>query len=154
MRPSRPPRPDRSSARPVLDRIGGLRLRAQGLRESAGTGTVVANLAAALTGLFGSVAVAIVALVISRDELRARLRAAGSKGIPLLAEAAAVIAAYLTAEQAHGRIAPDADVHTLAPTLVGAAHLLFASAGNTEPPTMTEVTKVVAAVVGGVVREG
>ncbi|MGW6526492.1 TetR/AcrR family transcriptional regulator [Streptomyces sp. NPDC054962] len=138
----------------VLDRIGGLRLRSQGLRESAGTGTVVANLAATLTDLFGSVAVAIVALVISRDELRARLRAAGSKGIPLLTEAAAVIAAYLTAEQARGRIAPDADIDTLAPTLIGAAHLLFASAGNTEPPTMAEVAKVVTAVVGGVVREG
>ena len=37
-----------------------------------------------------------------------------------------MIAAYLAAERDLGRIAADADVGTLAPTLLGAAHLLFA----------------------------
>ncbi|MCX4765601.1 TetR/AcrR family transcriptional regulator [Streptomyces sp. NBC_01275] len=139
----------------VLNRIGRLRLRAADPDVSAGTGAVVGDLTAALTELFGSVAVAIVALVVSRDGLRARLRAAGSTGVPLLAEAAALLAEYPAAERARGRIAPDADADadTLAPALIGAAHLLFAGGGMGEPPREGGA-KVVRAVVGGVVSEG
>ena len=66
----------------VLDRIARVDGQAAALRDSAGTGTVADNLAQALTDLFGSVAVAIVGLVISRDELRARLRQARPTGGP------------------------------------------------------------------------
>ena len=45
------------------------------------------NLTGVLTDLFGSVAVAIVALITFRDDLRARLRQAGLRGVPVLAEA-------------------------------------------------------------------
>ena len=100
--------------------------QAAALREAAGTGTVTGNLADALTALFGSVAVAMVALITFRDELRARLRQTWPAGVPLLTEAVVMIADYLTAERDLGRIAADADVATLAPTLIGAAHLLFA----------------------------
>ncbi|OKI62273.1 hypothetical protein [Micromonospora sp. CB01531] len=79
-----------------------------------GTGTVTDNLTRALTNLVEPVVVAIVALVIARDELRTRLRTAGTARFPLVGEGAAVISAYLTAERNHGRIASDAD--TLAPT--------------------------------------
>jgi AcrR family transcriptional regulator len=127
----------------VLDRIGRLDKRA--LRESAGSGTVTENLTAALTDVFGPVAVAIVGLVTFRDGLRARLRQAGLAGIPLLAQAAAMIAAYLAAERDVGRIAADTDVDTLALTLIGSAHLLFA--GRDGPPPPEEVRKIVAAVV-------
>lgn len=48
----------------------------------------------------------------------------------MLTEATAMIASYLTAERELGRIAPDADVDTLAPTLIGSAHLLFAGRGR------------------------
>ena len=58
----------------VLDRIARIDDQAAGLRESAGTGTVAGNLTGALMALFESVAVAIVGLVTSRDDLRARLR--------------------------------------------------------------------------------
>jgi hypothetical protein len=44
---------------------------------------------------------------------------------PVLTEVTAMIASYLTAERDLGRIAADADVDTLAPTLIGAGHLLF-----------------------------
>ena len=44
-----------------------------------------------------------------------------------------MIAAYLTAERDLGRIAADADVDTLAPTLIGAGHLLFADRNGTPP---------------------
>ena len=102
--------------------------------------------------LFGSVALGIVGLVISRDDLRGRLRQAGPAGIPLLTEATAMIASYLTIERELGRIAADADVDTLAPTLIGAAHLLFA-AGKARRPRAGAVRKVVTTVIAGAVPE-
>ena len=111
----------------VEDRIAGIGRQCSALRACAGTGTVVGNLTSALTELFGSVAVAIVPLIIFRDELRIRLRRARpGGGVPILAEAAAMIACYLAAEREAGRIAADADVGTLAPALIGAGHLLYA----------------------------
>jgi AcrR family transcriptional regulator len=136
----------------VQDRIARLDEQADALLARAGTGTVAGNLAEALTDLFGSVAVAIVALVTSRDGLRARLRATTPTGIPLLAQATAVIAAYLDAERERGRLAADADVAVLAPTLVGAAHLLFADR-TSAPPDADAVHRVVASVLAGAVRE-
>ena len=131
---------------------GRLAPQAAALRESAGTGTVAGNLTDALTALFESVAVAIVALVTFRDELRARLRQAWPAGVPVLTEAATMIASYLTAERGLGRIAADADVDTLAPTLIGAGHLLFADRKGT-PPEAGAVRKMVTTVIAGVVQE-
>jgi AcrR family transcriptional regulator len=135
----------------VLDRIARLDGQAAALRDSAGTGTVAGNLTGVLTDLFGSVAVAIVGLIISRDELRARLRQARPAGVPLLAEATAMIASYLAVERDLGRIAADADVDTLAPTLIGAGHLLFADR-EAAPPEPEAVRKVVTTVIAGAVR--
>lgn len=137
----------------VLDRLGRIDTQAAALRDAAGTGTVADNLTHVLTDLFESVAVAIVALVTFRDDLRARLRQARqAAGIPVLTEATAMIAAYLAAERDLGRLAADADVDTLAPTLIGAAHLLFADRKGT-PPEAEAVRKVVTTVIGGAVRE-
>jgi AcrR family transcriptional regulator len=136
----------------VLDRIGRMNPTAAALREAAGTGTVTGNLTSALTALFSSVAVAIVALVTFRDELRARLRQVWPAGVPVLTEAAVIVASYLTAERDLGRIAADADVDTLAPTLIGAGHLLFADRRGA-PPEAGAVHKMVTTVVAGVVRE-
>jgi AcrR family transcriptional regulator len=136
----------------VLDRIARMDDQAAALRESAGTGTVAGNLTGALMDLFGTVAVGIVGLVTFRDGLRARLRETRPTGVPLLAEATAVIAAYLTAERELGRIAADADVDTLAPTLIGAGHLLFADR-KVAPPEPEAVHKVVTTVIAGAVRE-
>ena len=135
----------------VEDRIDRLGRQAAVLRGTAGTGTVAGNLTGALTDLLGSVAVAIVALITFRDDLRARLRQAGHAGVPLMTEAAAMIASYLTAERDLGRISADADVDTLAPALLGAAHLLFAGRDGT-PPEAAAVRKVVTTVIVGVVR--
>lgn len=137
----------------VLDRVARIGDQAAALRESAGTGTVAGNLTRALTELFGSVAVAIVALITFRDDLRARLRKARrpGAGVPLLAEAAAMIAAYLSAERDLGRVAADADVDTLAPTLIGAGHLLFADREG-RPPEPAAVRKVVTTVIASVER--
>ena len=66
----------------VLDRIARMASQAAALRDAAGTGSVAGNLTDALTACSSSVAVAIVALVIFRDELRARLRQHGRPGCP------------------------------------------------------------------------
>ncbi|MDW6062360.1 TetR family transcriptional regulator [Streptomyces sp. FXJ1.4098] len=133
----------------VLDRIARLDHQAAALRESAGTGSVADNLTRALMELFESVAVAVVGLVISRDDLRARLRETRpTTGLPVLTEAAAMVAGYLAAERDLGRIAADADLDTLAPTLIGAVHLLFADRKGT-PPEADAVRKVVTTVIAG-----
>ncbi|TMR97946.1 TetR/AcrR family transcriptional regulator [Nonomuraea basaltis] len=136
----------------VLDRIARIDDQAAALRESAGAGTVAGNLTGALVDLFDSVAVAIVSLVIFRDELRTRLRQARpAHGIPVLTQAAAMMASYLNDECEMGRIAADADVDALALTLIGAGHLLFAGREGT-PPEIGAVDKVVTTVIADVVQ--
>jgi AcrR family transcriptional regulator len=134
------------------DRIARIGVQAAALRESAGTGTVVGNLTGVLTDLFSSVAVAIVALITFRDDLRARLRTTTPRGVPLLTEAATMIASYLAVEQDLGRIAAGADVGTLAPTLLGASHLLFADRKGITPGP-EDVRKVVTTVIAGIVGD-
>ncbi|GAA4573475.1 TetR/AcrR family transcriptional regulator [Planotetraspora kaengkrachanensis] len=135
----------------VLDRVARIDGQATALRESAGTGTVAGNLTDTLTDLFQSVAVAIVGLVTSRDDLRARLRQSRPTGVPVLAEATAMIASYLAAERELGRIAADADVDLLAPMLIGTGHLLFADRKGV-PPEEGAVHKVVTTAIGSVLR--
>ncbi|WP_435121726.1 TetR/AcrR family transcriptional regulator [Amycolatopsis thermoflava] len=130
----------------VQDRVRRIGDHSAILRASAGTGTVTGNLTAALTELFDPVAVGIVGLVVFRDELRARL----GRGIPVLADAAAMLASYLTEERAQGRIAADADVDSLALALIGAGHLLFADRAHR--PAAGEVGRVVETVVADVVQ--
>lgn len=132
----------------VLDRAARLNAQAAALRDAAGTATVAGNLTDALTNLFRPLTVAIVALVISRDGLRARLRQAGAARIPLIAEGTAMIASYLTAERDLARIPAEADVDTLAPTLIGAAHLLFTDRDNS-PPDTAAVHKIVTTIMAG-----
>ena len=136
----------------VLDRRDRMDTQAAALRAAAGSGTIAGNLAEALTALFSSVAVAMVALVTFRLELRVRLRRAWPAGVPLLTEAVVMVADYLTAEREAGRIAADADVDTLAPTLIGAAHLLFADR-TSAPPEPGAVRKMVSTVLAGVVPQ-
>ncbi|WP_037356324.1 TetR/AcrR family transcriptional regulator [Amycolatopsis orientalis] len=134
----------------VLDRIHRLEARADDLQ--AGTGDVVETVAELLTEVFSSVAVSIVALITFRDELRHRLRAARpGPGIPLATDAANLLADYLAAEQKLGRLTPDADVYTLAPTLIGAGHLLFADRTG-EPPSEEAVRQMAATVLAGALR--
>ncbi|MFI7113191.1 TetR/AcrR family transcriptional regulator [Nonomuraea sp. NPDC050227] len=135
----------------VTDRIRRVEAQSAALRASAGTGTVAGNLTLALLELFGSVAVAVVSLVISRDGLRARLRQAGSAGLPLLGEATTMIAAYLAAEREMGRIAVDADVDALALTLIGSAHLLFAGRED-DPPDAAVVEWIVTTAIADAVQ--
>jgi AcrR family transcriptional regulator len=133
----------------VLDRVN--RLDAGALRDAAGTGTVVDNVADALRTVFESVAVAIVPLVTFRDELRARLRDTWPAGVPVLTDAIELIADYLTAERSLGRVASAAEPQFLGPMLVGSAHLLYADRTGARP-TPEAVRTMVASALSGFAR--
>ncbi len=135
----------------VADRIARLDGQAAALRARAGSGTVTGNLAGALTELFGPVAVAIVSLIMFRDGLRTRLRAATPHGVPLLTEATEMVADYLRAERELGRITASTEVDALAPMLIGAGHLLFADRGSPRPEARA-VGQVVGSALAGIVR--
>jgi AcrR family transcriptional regulator len=134
------------------DRIARIDGQATALCALAGTGTLDDNLTGALIALFESVALGILGLVTSRRELLARLRSTTPTGIPVLTEATAMIASYLTLERDLGRLAPDPDVATLAPMLIGTGHVLFAG-HETTPPRREAVDRAVRAAIAGFVRE-
>ena len=134
----------------VLERIARLKDQATALREASGTGTVADNITDALCDLFDPVALGVLALVSSRHDVLAHLRTTTPKGIPVLTQATAMIASYLTAERDLGRIARDADIDGIAPMLIGTGHLLFA--GREHPPPRAEVRRSVAAAIAGIVR--
>ena len=125
----------------ALDRIATIGRQGADLRAAAGTGSVAGNLAAALPELFSPAVLALVRLVIARDELRARLRAATGSRIPVVSESAAMVRGYLAAEQDLGRIAAGADIGTLAPMLTASAHMLFTDTDGT--PDADAVARVV-----------
>jgi AcrR family transcriptional regulator len=133
----------------VLDRSTRMDAQVLFLHEAAGTGTVAGNVTAALTGLFDSVAVAIVALVTFRDGLRARLRDTWPAGVPVLTQAADILADYLEDERARGRVPASADTATLGAILIGTAHLLFADRTGTRPAA-GDIRRAVEAIIPGV----
>ncbi|GGL98757.1 hypothetical protein GCM10012279_15270 [Micromonospora yangpuensis] len=133
----------------VLAHLAHLGDRATELRQAAGSRTVVANLTEAVIDLFGPVTAALIRLVIARDELRRRLRQARPSGLPIATEVTGMISDYLAAERDLGRIAADADLATLAPTLVGAASLSFTDR-ESGPPDVAAVGRMVATVLAGV----
>ncbi|MDR7274668.1 TetR/AcrR family transcriptional regulator [Catenuloplanes atrovinosus] len=135
----------------IRDRVARLAVDAEALHAGAGTGSVAGRLAATLTGLFGSVAVGLVGLLIFRDDLRARLRADYPTGVPLLADIVEMIAAYLELERAAGRVAADADPTLLAHTLIGSSHLLFAGRRDA-PPAEAEVAELITSILAPVLR--
>jgi AcrR family transcriptional regulator len=131
----------------VLDRVQRMDELTAGLRDAAGTGTVVGNLTQALRSLFGSVAVAVVPLVISRPQLRVRLRRSWPAGVPVLTQAAEIIAGYLGAERDLGRIDAGADVDTIAFMLIGTVHL-EAVGKDDQPPAAADIERILATMLG------
>ncbi|HEY2059468.1 MAG TPA: TetR/AcrR family transcriptional regulator [Amycolatopsis sp.] len=137
----------------VRDRVARVGDQAALLRAAAGIGSVAGNVTSALTELFDPLVLAIVSLVVFRDELRARLRETGpAHGIPVLTEASAMLAAYLTGERELGRIAADADADSLALSLIGAGHLLYAGGDRLDSAEPEDVGKVVNAVLADVLQ--
>ncbi|MFC0432782.1 TetR/AcrR family transcriptional regulator [Kutzneria buriramensis] len=128
----------------VLDRIA----RLPSLGPEPGVGEIVDNLTEFLSAVFTSVAVSIVALITFRDDLRRRLRAVRGPGVPLASEAGALLRQYLRDERELGRLAADADIDTVAPTLIGAGHLIFADR-ESGPPSEDAVRRMVRTVLAG-----
>lgn len=114
----------------IVDRTATLKATAT---EVAGTGTVVDNVSEVLAAVFTPLAVGVVALVVTRDGLRERLREAGAARFPLLAEGTGMVSAYLAEEQALGRVAATADIPTLSHMLIGSVHLLFTDRDGGSP---------------------
>lgn len=128
----------------VEERILLIERRASELRDSAGSGTVIGNVARTLIETIDPVAVGLISLTIARDGLRTRLRRGGRPGLPTMPETTAMLSAYLSAEREIGRLAPEADPDVLARTLVGTGHLLLAGElGAT--PDVSAVEEVVEA---------
>jgi hypothetical protein len=63
-----------------------------------------------------------------------------------------MVTAYLTGEQALGRVAATADISTLSPTLVGSLHLLFTDRESGSPDAEV-LHKVVETVMQGVIKD-
>jgi AcrR family transcriptional regulator len=99
----------------ALGRVARISAQAAALRAMAGSGTIAGNLGAALPDLFSQAVLALIRLVIGREDLHARLRAATGSRIPLVFESTAMVAGYLAAERDLGRVAAEADIGTLAP---------------------------------------
>lgn len=131
----------------VRDRAEWIGRRDAELRAAAGSGRVVENLGTALGDVFTTIVVSVLGLTITRDEMRRRLRRDGSSGLPMVREIAHMVAGYLRAEAEIGRVSADADIETLAPTLVGAAHLRFADR-EADLPSDEELHRVVRTVLG------
>lgn len=130
----------------IQDRARRVTEQDERLRARAGQGEVIDNLADAVYELFTPLATRIVALVSFRDGVRARLRAAGMRGIPVLGEGQRMLAGYLAAERELGRVLPDTDTDLMALMLIGTLHMTYADHGD-EPPGPAEVRAVVAGVV-------
>lgn len=135
----------------VTGRLAWLDHQAADLYRAAGTGTVAGNLSDALTIMFESVIPALMTLVITRDELRTRLRQGKPRGLPVAREATAMIRDYLTAERDLGRIAADAEMDTIAPMMIATVHLLFASRED-PPPDSGAVRKAVTTSLAGAAK--
>lgn len=131
----------------VRDRAEWIGQRDAELRAAAGTGRVVENLGTALGDVFTTIVVSVLGLTITRDEMRRRLRRDGSSGLPMVREIVRMVAGYLQTEAGIGRVSADADIETLAPTLVGAAHLRFADR-EADLPSDEELFRVVRTVLG------
>ena len=134
-------------------RIARIEARARSLLDAVGTGSVSGNVAAALADVFDAATLGVLALIITRDEVRARLRSDGTSGLPIATNAVAMVATYLAAERDRGRLTPDADPQALALSIVGTGHLLFAGELGAHPDA-DAVTEVVQSILVAVERQG
>jgi AcrR family transcriptional regulator len=132
----------------VQEQINTVNAMASDLLGRAGSGTVVGNLASALTELFQPLGLAVVRLVLSRSDLAMGLQTDAQRGIPVLSGAIHGFSVYLAAEQRAGRIVVSAAPDSLAHALIGTGHLLFAGELGGLPDDSAVVEIVEAIVVG------
>jgi AcrR family transcriptional regulator len=117
--------------------------------DKVGEATITENLADAMTAIFAAPTLALVSIVLGRDEVRIRLRPDSPSGLPLLTQASMGIARYLAAEREDGRITRSADVDKTAMTIVGTCHLLFTGElGGL--PDLSAVREIIESIVVGI----
>ena len=117
----------------VVERVEALDADAQTLRAATGEHTVADNLSCALASCIDLETTRTVALVTARRDLLARLSALTPPGLPLLAQTTRMLASYLTAERALGRIPAAADVDALARALVSTVYVTAAGRDDALP---------------------
>nr|WP_055504756.1 TetR/AcrR family transcriptional regulator [Nonomuraea pusilla] len=133
----------------LLDRAARTGTAMAGLPARAGTGRVVGNLVDAVEALFAGNLLALAGLVMTRPSLIPRMGEALAGGALHVDAGERAFAAYLRAEQEHGRIRAEADADSLALALVGAAHQLVLTHA---PDPRERMHKVITALISGVER--
>ncbi|SEH03809.1 DNA-binding transcriptional regulator, AcrR family [Nonomuraea solani] len=113
----------------LLDRAGRAGTGMARLPGRAGTGDVVDNLMDGIEVLFAGNLLALAGLAMARPSIISHLGEALADGTLEMDAGERAFAAYLRAEQEHGRIVADADAEALALALVGAAHQLLLTRG-------------------------
>jgi AcrR family transcriptional regulator len=136
----------------VLDRIAQLTSTLSGLRQSAGTGSVVDNLTQAALAVRPRTS-SLIDLVRARWSIAAHLgRTAHEQHAGQLREIERIFSDYLDAERALGRLKPGTDTHALATALFGAVHQL-ALMPQSEDERDDQIRRVVRAVLAGNLAE-
>ena len=120
------------------------------LTSRAGEGLIVDNLMDAIQTLLAGNLLALAGLAMARPSILTHLSEALSEGTLELDAGERVFAAYLRAEQEHGRITAEADVESLALALVGAAHQLLLTRGPHAPDLRERMRKAATALISGV----
>jgi AcrR family transcriptional regulator len=135
----------------VLDRF---RLAAQDaakLPALAGQASVEKNLTEAAASLFGSNALALAGVVMSRPSLMLRIsEMSAHPGTPKLPDLERAFTAYLDAEKQLGRVAAHADTETIGQVLVATAHHLFITNRANAADLPSQLRRVVDVLVAGV----
>jgi AcrR family transcriptional regulator len=135
----------------VLDRF---RLAAQDaakLPALAGQASVEKNLTEAAVSLFGSNALALAGVVMSRPSLMLRIREMSAQpGTPKLPDLEPVFTAYLDEEKKLGRVAAHADTEAISQALIATAHHLFIIDRTSAADLPGQLRRVVDVLVAGV----
>ncbi|MFI7702632.1 TetR/AcrR family transcriptional regulator [Nonomuraea sp. NPDC049480] len=116
----------------------------------AGSGDMVDNLMGAIETLFAGNLLALAGLAMARPSIISHLSDALADGTLDMDASERAFAAYLRAEQEHGRIHADADVESLALALVGAAHQLLLTRGPQAPGLRDRMRKTATTLIAGV----
>jgi AcrR family transcriptional regulator len=136
----------------VLDRFRLATQHAADLPAKAGQATVAHNLTDAAASLFGSNALALTTVVMSRPSLAARIHEkANHAGSPKLPDLERIVATYLNAEKELGRVAADADTEAAALALLATAHHLFITHRTSTPDPHQRLRRVVDILIAGTV---
>ncbi|WP_405938121.1 TetR/AcrR family transcriptional regulator [Streptomyces sp. NBC_00726] len=132
-----------------LDRFARTAEKARALASLTGRATVQENLETVVLALFTSGGPAISGLAMTRPAATTRVRQALESGAPGFTAVQDAITAYLTDEQARGRVPSTVDAPTAALAMVGTAHHLLMTTWPDAPDPRPAMTRLVGVLVGG-----